>query len=261
MLELFTSAEGLPPAAGFVPTMGTLHQGHLSLIEHSLKENRQTVVSIFVNPKQFGPQEDFHSYPRTLEEDMDKLKSLGGDIALFAPDDPEKVFPAGFATSIEPPPALLERLCAPLRPEHFAGVATVIYALFKLTRPRIAYFGQKDYQQFKVIEAITRDLRLPVELKMLPIVRTVDGLALSSRNSYLSEKERQKALILNRTINQVAANPRQSLPSLEADWEYLEVLDADTLGPLEENSSQALVAGALQLGSTRLIDNAIITLC
>ena len=246
---------------GFVPTMGNLHRGHLSLVKKSLQENKQTVVSIFVNPLQFGANEDFDHYPRTLEKDLESLKSLSSDQSLlvFAP---HTFYSQNFATVIKVNSPLTEKLCGRSRPRHFAGVTTVVYLLFSLIHPSRAYFGQKDYQQFKVIEKMAIDLNLPVQLEMLPIVRDAKGLALSSRNQYLSKQEYEKALNLNKSLKFIATALKtdvhwQSLTT-QHPWDYLEVLDAKNLEPISPRTKQILIAGALKIGNIRLIDNIII---
>ena len=248
---------------GFVPTMGNLHQGHLGLVEQSQRDNEQSIVSIFVNPRQFCANEDFKRYPRTLEEDLEALKplSLHRPLTVFAP---QEFYPKNFSTVIKVEGPLTEKLCGRSRPHHFAGVTTVVHLLFSLIRPSRAYFGQKDYQQFKVIEKMTHDLDLPIHLKMIPIVRDARGLALSSRNKYLSPEQYNKALILNKTLNKVASALANNeapgpLPNNGYCWDYLDVLDAANLEALSSDTKQILIAGALKIGNIRLIDNTIVT--
>ena len=240
---------------GFVPTMGNLHQGHLSLVKKSLQDNAQTMVSIFVNPRQFGAHEDFDQYPRTLEKDLEALKSLspGRPLTVFAP---KKFYPKNFATTIKVDNDLTQKLCGQSRPQHFAGVTTVVYLLFSLVRPSKAYFGQKDYQQFKVVEKMTEDLRLPVLLEMMPIIRDNRGLALSSRNQYLTSEQYEQALVLSKTLNEIASDPKSLRP--QHGWDYLEVLDAMNLQPISPDTKKILIAGAIKIGDVRLIDNIII---
>ncbi|MBT7611187.1 MAG: pantoate--beta-alanine ligase [Bacteriovoracaceae bacterium] len=265
---------------GFVPTMGNLHKGHISLIEHSFLNNSITVVSIFVNPTQFGPNEDFAIYPRTLYKDCEEIHGLEmklqrkdpeKEIIVFSPDSMNDVYPEGFSTKIIVS-GVTDKLCGVKRPNHFEGVTIVVYKLFSLVNPKIAYFGKKDYQQFIVIKKMVRDLSLPVEIESCPIIRAEDGLALSSRNQYLTPPEREKALILPKTIN--ASNylfSKNSLKvalekfnSLKADvmskgkWEYLEVYDAESLEPVTEKTISFLIAGAYQSTAARLIDNTVV---
>ena len=246
---------------GFVPTMGNLHAGHLSLVEKSLQENEQTIVSIFVNPLQFNANEDFSEYPRTLEKDLEALKpfSFYRSLTVLAP---RQFYSPNFATVIKVKGTLTEKLCGRLRPHHFAGVTTIVYLLFSLVRPEKAYFGQKDYQQFKVIEKMTADLNLPIILKMMPIVRDANGLALSSRNQYLSLEQYDEALILNKTLKRVASALKEkkdwNFLSCQYSWDYLEVLDASNLETISSYTKQVLIAGAIKIGNIRLIDNIII---
>ncbi|MCR9205068.1 MAG: pantoate--beta-alanine ligase [Halobacteriovoraceae bacterium] len=256
---------------GLVPTMGNLHQGHLNLVEKALKDNEKVVVTIFVNPKQFGPNEDFDKYPRTLEKDMEKLKSLKDfeRIILFCPKDTSQIFPEDYSTDIEVH-GLDRALCGKNRPGHFKGVCTVVYRLFLITKPTKAYFGQKDYQQFKIIKKMRDDLLIPVDLEMIPISREESGLALSSRNQYLSKEQRSEALLLNRSLNSIAEITHQNLLSgitkaqeiltQDSRFQYIEVLDAENLGLPTAESEKVVVAGAFLLGDTRLIDNVILKL-
>ena len=246
---------------GFVPTMGNLHRGHLSLVEKSLQENERTIVSIFVNPKQFGRGEDFLRYPRTLKEDRHALESLSlaENLVIFAP---ETFYSEKFATVVKVESDLTNKLCGQSRPHHFAGVTTVVYLLFALIRPSRAYFGQKDYQQFKIVEKMIQDLNIPVALTMMPIVRDSHGLALSSRNQYLSPEQYKEALVLNQSLQEVVSsiekNEKWSPPPTRHRWDYLEALDAANLTPISFNTKKILVAGALNIGGIRLIDNLII---
>ncbi len=256
-------------SVGLVPTMGNLHSGHLSLVEQSLKENEFTVVTIFVNPKQFGPGEDFEQYPRTLDEDLKKLETLHKDIIVFAPKDNSEIYPEGFQTQIALP-ELSKILCGKTRPTHFAGVTTVVYQLFILVKPDLAYFGQKDYQQVKIIERMTKDLRLNSHIKMLPIVRDHDGLALSSRNQYLNKKQRQDALLLPRTIEHLSSVlVQEGLSAVLSQineitknpvWDYLEILEAKSLRAPQSGDKFFVLVGAVFMGKTRLLDNQIVEL-
>jgi pantoate--beta-alanine ligase len=258
---------------GFVPTMGNLHQGHLSLIHMALEKNDFVFVSIFVNPIQFGPNEDYEKYPRTLQKDHDKIleileilnsKSIETSrLAIFAPQNKEEIFPVGFSTSINVA-GVTERLCGRNRPGHFEGVTTVVYQLFKLVSPQFSYFGEKDYQQLMAIKKMVNDLDLPLEIISHPTVRDKDGLALSSRNQFLLSNERPLALHLKRTLENVKSyivnNNHFDIHQLQSsgNWEYLEVLDGETLQELTPLSNKVLIAGALKVGKTRLIDNIVV---
>ena len=248
-----------------VPTMGALHQGHLSLAALAKKQADRAVVSIFVNPIQFGPREDFNLYPRDEAGDLQKLAGAGADL-VFAPDLGE-MYPPGFSTRVNVGD-LTEDLCGAARPNHFDGVATVVTKLLLQCAPDIAIFGEKDYQQLLVIKLLVRDLNIPVEIVGAPIVRETDGLALSSRNAYLSPAERKTAPLLHRTIAEVAAdlaNGRGADDAAEAARfkleaagfrvNYVAVRDPDTLKPLHGPVKQARVLAAAFLGKTRLIDN------
>jgi pantoate--beta-alanine ligase len=248
-----------------VPTMGALHQGHLSLVALAKEKADRAVVSIFVNPIQFGPREDFHLYPRDEAGDLAKLAAAGADL-VFIPDVAE-MYPAGFSTRINVGD-LTEDLCGAARPNHFDGVATVIAKLLLQCAPDVAIFGEKDYQQLLVIRRMVRDLNLPVEILGGPIVREKDGLALSSRNAYLSPAERRIAPLLHQTIAQVAAdlaNGRGADDAAEAGRfkleaagfrvNYVAVRDPETLKPLHGPVKEARVLAAAFLGKTRLIDN------
>jgi len=251
----------------FVPTMGALHEGHLSLVRQAKRLADRTVVSIFVNPSQFGPDEDLDTYPRTPEEDARRLEREGCDL-VFIPT-PELVYPPGFATWIEMGgPA--EGLEGAHRPGHFRGVATVVAVLLGQVRPEVAVFGEKDAQQLAVVRRLVRDLRLPVEIVAGPTVREEDGLALSSRNRYLSPEERQAATVLYRAL----CHAREALEAGERDAEeirrrlrdvlesepraavdYAEVVDAATFQPVERIDGPVVLPLAVRIGRTRLIDN------
>ena len=248
-----------------VPTMGAMHQGHLSLVALAKEKADRAVVSIFVNPIQFGPREDFHLYPRDEAGDLAKLAAAGADL-VFIPDVAE-MYPAGFSTRINVGD-LTEDLCGAARPNHFDGVATVVAKLLLQCAPDVAIFGEKDYQQLLVIRRMVRDLNLPVEILGGPIVREKDGLALSSRNAYLSPAERRIAPLLHQTITQVAAdlaNGRGADDAAEAGRfkleaagfrvNYVAVRDPETLKPLHGPVKEARVLAAAFLGKTRLIDN------
>src|SRR3984957_5863626 len=223
---------------GFVPTMGALHKGHASLVQAAKAQCAPVVVSIFVNPKQFGPTEDFQKYPRTLESDRALLENLGVDY-LFAPPA-EEIYPQGFRTLVNVE-GLSNRLEGRSRPGHFQGVATVVLKLFEIVQPRFAYFGRKDAQQGRVIQQMAADLNLDTEIVVSPIVREPDGLALSSRNAYLIAAAR-RAL--------------DSQPAVKTD--YVEIVDAESLEPVTVLRNRCLVLIAAHVGKTRLIDNALI---
>jgi pantoate--beta-alanine ligase len=251
---------------GLVPTMGALHAGHLALVASAQAQCRRVVVSIFVNPKQFGPREDFSSYPRPEADDLAKLGRAGADLA-YIPAVGE-IYPAGFATTITVG-GPSDGLCGAHRPGHFDGVATVVAKLLTQAAPDAAFFGEKDYQQLMVVRRMTQDLNLPVEIVGVPTVREADGLALSSRNVYLSAEERRLAPDLNRvmreTVSAIArgAAPAPTLQRAIATLnerglvvEYLELRDAATLAPLADTPTRAArLLAAVHLGRTRLIDN------
>jgi len=252
---------------GLVPTMGALHAGHLSLIEAARRDASPVIVSIFVNPKQFGPSEDYTKYPRDLEGDRRKLEEAGVDF-LFAPPL-EEIYPAGFRTSVNVE-GLGDRLEGKIRPGHFRGVATVVLKLLEIVTPRFAYFGRKDAQQARIIRQMAADLALDSEIVVRPIVRESDGLALSSRNQYLSPTERKAATVLYRSLSRarhaieegerdgkrIIAAMRQELagePLGSAD--YVEIVDADSFEPMMRLTRTCLVLLAVRFGATRLIDN------
>lgn len=252
---------------GLVPTMGALHAGHESLIKKARTECDRIVVSIFVNPIQFGPNEDYDKYPRQLEADKEICSRNNVDL-IFAPT-PQEMYPEGkeSLTIVVPPVLYQDKLCGKSRIGHFNGVATVVLKLFNIVQPDNAYFGQKDAQQFIIIKKMVRDLNIPVEIIGCPIIRDVDGLALSSRNAYLSD-DRQKALTLSKVLRNIKENydagitsskrtVNSALKLLHPDvkLEYLEVLDANTLEPTDNLKENTLVAIAAKVGNVRLIDN------
>jgi pantoate--beta-alanine ligase len=256
---------------GFVPTMGALHEGHLSLVRAAKAKSDVVAVSIFVNPLQFGPNEDFAKYPRTFERDASLLEKEGVDI-LFAPA-PEEMYPAGAVTYVAVE-GLSEKLCGRSRPGHFRGVTTVVAKLFHIAEPDLAFFGQKDAAQTAIIRRMVRDLNLPVEIVVCPIVREPDGLAMSSRNAYLSLQERKSALVLHRALTEVNnrfnQGERSAATLIEAGrqvlaqersvrTDYFEIVEPITLEPMQEFTSSALVAIAALVGNTRLIDNILLT--
>jgi len=255
---------------GFVPTMGALHEGHLSLVRAAKSKCDVVAVSIFVNPLQFGPSEDLAKYPRTFERDVALLEREAVDI-LFAPA-PEEMYPAGAVTCVTVE-GLSEKLCGRSRPGHFRGVTTVVAKLFNIVQPDFAFFGQKDAAQATIIRRMARDLNFPVEIVVCPIVREPDGLAMSSRNAYLSPQERRSALVLSRSLKEISnlfdqgersaikliAAGKQVLsldPAVRLD--YLEIVEPATLDPVQELTSPALVAVAAFVGNTRLIDNVLL---
>jgi pantoate--beta-alanine ligase len=252
---------------GFVPTMGALHAGHAKLIETARAESDFVVVSIFVNPTQFGPSEDFNKYPRTLDADRELCAKAGADV-IFAPMASE-MYPAGFRTLVEVP-ELQDQLCGASRPGHFRGVCTVVAKLFNIVQPDIAFFGQKDAQQVLIIRRMVIDLNMPIEIRTVPTVREADGLALSSRNRYLSPEDRRQAPALYQSLRQaqelvdagerdptviesaVAAKLAQ-IPNLKID--YVRAVNAETLEKPPMLRGPTLIALAAFLGGTRLIDN------
>jgi pantoate--beta-alanine ligase len=255
---------------GLVPTMGALHEGHLSLVRAAQTDCNAVAVTIFVNPTQFGPKEDFASYPRTLDQDCQTLEAAGVDL-VFAPSV-EEMYPSGASTFVEVA-GLSERLDGASRPGHFRGVATVVAKLFNIFMPDHAYFGQKDAAQVAVLRKMVRDLRFGVQLDVCPTVREPDGLALSSRNRNLSSEERRQALVLSRALRTVekqaqggerdsgkllaeAIRVLQEEPAVLVD--YCRIVDPDTLEDVADVRHGALVAVAARVGSTRLIDNLLI---
>ena len=263
-------SRGRGRCVGLVPTMGALHAGHLALVRAARERCQAVAVSIFVNPTQFGPNEDFSRYPRTFAADCALLEAEGADV-VFAPTV-EEMYNPGAATFVEVE-GLSSRLDGLSRPGHFRGVATVVTKLFLAAEPDHAFFGQKDAAQVAVLRRMTRDLALPLELVVCPIVREPDGLAMSSRNRYLSPEERTQALVLHRALNAVetefrAGNTRaESLKALAAAIfasepavriDYIEAVDWETLLPVEEAVSGTLVAVAAWVGATRLIDNLVL---
>lgn len=252
---------------GLVPTMGYFHQGHLSLMKEARCENDRVVVSLFVNPTQFGPGEDFNIYPRDLEHDRRAAKEVGVDL-IFNPN-PEEMYPADFQTYVEVT-RVSQGLCGNSRPGHFKGVATIVTKLLNIVRPDRAYFGEKDAQQLRVIQRMVKDLNIPVEIRPVKIIREEDGLAMSSRNSYLSTKERQAALILSKSLFWAADRVREGENEVSrlktginqlfqaeplVDLEYLEFRASEDLRPVSKVEGEVLIALAARVGKTRLIDN------
>jgi len=260
----------LPSPVGFVPTMGYLHDGHLSLVRRARCECEATVASVFVNPAQFGPTEDLASYPRDLDRDVEQLSAAGTDLVLAPP--PEALYPAGYDTWVTVE-RLTERLEGGERPTHFRGVTTVVAKLFNLVRPERAYFGQKDAQQALVVSRLIGDLDFDVELVVCPTVREPDGLAMSSRNAYLSSVERKAAGVLYRCLQRVegmyrngerdAERLRDAMKAIlegepRACPAYVSVADAKDLTELKTVDRKALVSLAVRIGRTRLIDNTVL---
>jgi pantoate--beta-alanine ligase len=252
---------------GLVPTMGALHAGHLSLIEAARRDSSPVIVSIFVNPKQFGPSEDYKKYPRDLQADRRKLEEAGADY-LFAPSV-EEIYPAGFRTSVNVD-GLSDRLEGKTRPGHFRGVATVVLKLLEIAAPRFAYFGRKDAQQARIVRQMAADLALDSEIVVCPIVREPDGLALSSRNQYLTPEERKAATVLYRALSRtrraIEEGERDAMRIVTvmrselsqeplASPDYVEIVDADSFEPVMRLTRSCLVLLAVRFGATRLIDN------
>ena len=255
---------------GLVPTMGALHEGHLSLVREAQKQCSPAVVSIFVNPTQFGPNEDFKKYPRTFDADAATLEDLRVDY-IFAPP-PEEIYPPGFRTAVTVE-GLGDVLEGRLRPGHFRGVTTVVLKLFEIAQPRFAFFGRKDAQQARIIRQMAADLNIDAEIVVCPIVREADGLALSSRNAYLQGAERQAATALYRSLDamrrEVARGERDAARliaamrgTLDAEQgvalDYAEIVDADTFEPVVSLRKTCYALVAARVGATRLIDNALI---
>jgi pantoate--beta-alanine ligase len=270
MKQVARQARAEERPAGFVPTMGALHEGHLSLVRAAVAECRPVIASIFVNPTQFGPSEDLQKYPRTLEADKKLLEEAGVDY-LFAPENRE-MYPQGFCTWVNVE-GFSDRLEGRVRPGHFRGVATVVLKLLSIVRPQKAFFGRKDAQQARLIQQMARDLNLDSEIVVCPIVREPDGLAMSSRNAYLNPDERRAAIVLYRAL----AGARRSMESGERDAlrlvdamrevtrteplaqpDYVELVDAETFEPVTRLRGTCLALLAVRIGTVRLIDNMLI---
>lgn len=257
---------------GLVPTMGALHKGHLSLVEGAKKENDVVIVSLFVNPTQFGPKEDFSNYPKPFENDKSLLEGAGVDI-LFAPEA-SSVYPKNYGTYVSLENEFLNKLCGAKRPGHFRGVSTVLSIFFNLAQPNRAYFGLKDYQQVLVVQQMVKDMRIPVEIVPMPIIRESDGVALSSRNRYLTPEERKEAVVLHKSLERAKSLIEQgekSVPKIRAAIEetlltskyskidYIEITDPSLLEPLTFIEKRPiLIALAVLFGKARLIDNILI---
>lgn len=259
-------------STGFVPTMGALHEGHLSLVRRARQENDISVVSIFVNPIQFGPYEDFQKYPRDIEGDAEKLRREGVDI-LFMPDI-AAMYPKGFVTHVEVG-EISEKLCGAFRPGHFRGVATVVAKLFNIVKPVRAYFGQKDFQQTVVISKMVKDLAMDVDVVTCPTIRERDGLAMSSRNAYLNEGHREASTVIYRCLREASDLIKSGIIDIQAvkkamqeellresavsGIDYAGIYDPETLNePSEIKEAMLLLAVAVRIGDTRLIDNIFI---
>ncbi len=261
---------GKGKSIGFVPTMGYLHEGHFSLVRQSMKENSLTVVSIFVNPIQFGPGEDFERYPRDMERDKRLLEKEGVHYLFFPSND--EMYPTGFKTFVEVA-ELGKKLCGKSRPGHFRGVTTVVLKLFNIVQPDRAYFGQKDAQQAIIIKKMVKDLNLDVDIVVMPIVREEDGLAMSSRNVYLNEEERKNATVLYKSLKEaekmikmgerdsekIINRMREVIMSYpKALIDYIEIVDTEELNPVNPIKGKFLIALAVYIGKARLIDNMIL---
>lgn len=255
---------------GLVPTMGSLHEGHLTLIREAKSRTDIVVVSIFVNPAQFGPREDYDNYPKDLEGDKEKVNSAGGDI-IFAPSARD-MYPEDYLTYVNVE-GITETLCGLSRPGHFRGVTTVVTKLFNIVKPHKAFFGQKDYQQSVVIKRMVRDLNMDIDIIVLPTVREPDGLAMSSRNFYLSEKERKAAPILYKSLimaSEIIKNGERNAKKMFSEMnliiekeplaviDYIAIADPETLKDISEIKGKTLIALAVRIGKTRLIDNILI---
>lgn len=255
---------------GLVPTMGALHAGHVSLVEASRRDGHATVVTIFVNPTQFGPREDFQKYPRTLEADLDRLRPH--DVALVFSPETKDMYPADSTTLVQVG-SVAEPLEGQFRPGHFAGVATIVLKLFQIIPADVAYFGQKDYQQALVIQRMTADLNVPIRIEVCPIIRDADGLALSSRNVYLSPEQRQQALALSRSLelaaDLVAQGERRAdviLGQMRSQFtaagidriDYVALANPQTLAPATTLDRPTIALIAAHIGATRLIDNRLL---
>lgn len=260
------AGEALQKIIGFVPTMGALHKGHLSLVERCHSESDLTVVSIYVNPAQFGPQEDLNHYPRNLEKDIDLLRNYHVDI-VFTPDDVQ-MYPEGYCTWVQVE-GLSDILCGASRPGHFRGVATIVLKLMHIVNPKFMFMGMKDYQQIIVLEKMIEDLNLETKIVRCPIVREPDGLAMSSRNSYLTPDERQRATCLikalknaQKMVNEgyldssiLISEAENIIKQSDGRIDYIKIVDGSTLQELPEVRSGSRMMLAVYIGNTRLIDN------
>ena len=265
------AAKDAGKSVGLVPTMGALHEGHLTLMRRARQENDMVIASVFVNPTQFGPNEDFDAYPRRFEEDCKKLETVPVD-AVFHPE-PKEMYPEGYCTYVNVEGDITKKLCGAQRPGHFRGVATVVTKLMNLSRADRAYFGQKDAQQVVVVKRFVSDLNIPTEVVMVPIVREESGLARSSRNQYLSAEEKEAALVLSRSLKKGKAafdGGEKDVEALKrivreeigtepmAVIDYVDIYSFPALLPIEKVAEPALLAIAVKIGKTRLIDNMIL---
>ncbi len=272
MQSFSLSAKAVGKKVGFVPTMGYLHDGHLSLVRAAREANDLVVVSIFVNPTQFGPGEDFDRYPRNLERDKRLVEGAGADV-VFHPTATD-MYPQDFSTYVEET-KLSRHLCGLSRPTHFRGVTTVVLKLFNIVLPDVAYFGQKDAQQALLIKRMVRDLNVPVKIEVLPTVREKDGLAMSSRNEYLTPEQRRQATVLFKALTEAkrridsgerkADKIQETIKAIiesarEAKIDYISIANRDTLDEVENLRGNVLIALAVFIGKTRLIDNLELTL-
>ena len=269
--EFAKAAQQAGKVIGLVPTMGALHEGHLTLMRTAKAKCDVVIASVFVNPVQFGPNEDYDAYPRRFEEDCRKLESVGVD-AVFHPE-PAEMYPEGYGTYVNVESAFTGKLCGGQRPGHFRGVATVVTKLMNLSRAQEAFFGQKDAQQVLVIKRFVKDLNIQVNVNMVPIVREESGLARSSRNAYLSPEEKQAALVLSRSLNKAEEAYKTGETSVDAlknivrneiatepmaVIDYVELYSFDELKEISQVKGESLLAIAVKIGKTRLIDNIII---
>ncbi len=272
MRKVSHQARSKNKSIGFVPTMGYLHKGHLSLIKKARRECDFVIISIYVNPIQFGPKEDYKRYPRDLKRDKRLAREEKVDV-VFIPKDKD-IYPDGYQTYVDNEGSLSEGLCGATRPGHFKGVCTIVCKLFNIIKPDRAYFGQKDYQQAQIVKQMVRDLNMDVKIRVLPTVRDEDGLAISSRNEYLSLSERRRALILYRSLQQakrmikegikdvsyIRNNIKDKIKSIKpTKIDYIEIVDSNTLKRVNKIDREVLIALAVWIGRTRLIDNMIIS--
>ncbi len=265
------AAKDAGKSIGLVPTMGALHEGHLTLMRRARQENDVVIASVFVNPTQFGPNEDFDAYPRRFEEDCKKMETIPVD-AVFHPE-PKEMYPEGYCTYVNVEGDITKKLCGAQRPGHFRGVATVVTKLMNLSRADRAYFGQKDAQQVVVVKRFVSDLNIPTEIVMVPIVREESGLARSSRNQYLSSEEKEAALVLSRSLKkgqeafEGGEKDVETLKKIVRDEieteataviDYVDIYSFPALLPIKKAEQPALLAIAVKIGKTRLIDNVIL---
>ena len=265
------AAKDAGKSIGLVPTMGALHEGHLTLMRRARQENDVVIASVFVNPTQFGPNEDFDAYPRRFEEDCKKMETIPVD-AVFHPE-PKEMYPEGYCSYVNVEGDITKKLCGAQRPGHFRGVATVVTKLMNLSRADRAYFGQKDAQQVVVVKRFVSDLNIPTEIVMVPIVREESGLARSSRNQYLSSEEKEAALVLSRSLKkgkEAFKGGEKDVETLKkivrdeieteamAVIDYVDIYSFPALLPIKKAEQPALLAIAVKIGKTRLIDNVIL---